>query len=198
MKKQFLSIAIVAATALAANSSFAQDTPEWNYVEGSIESLSVDDSDDIKPLGFGLSASYLITDNIFVDGSYSRLSDDVGDVDVDLTTFDLNIGYRYGLTSSTDVYGSLGYLSADIEARSPFGRSGEDDDGLAYKVGLRSKLNEQFEVDASVSHERLGDFSDNLLALSGHYYINEQFAIGTSIKTNGDDEQLALSVRYAF
>ena len=198
MKKQLASICILATATLTSISTHAEEAPEWNYVEGSIEMLSLDGAGSLDPLGFGLSGSYLVTDNIFVDGSYNRLSDDAGGVDWDLTTLDLNIGYRYGVTKSTDVYASLGYLSFDVDTRSRFGSGGGNDDGYAVKIGTRSRLTDQFEVDLYAYQERFDDYSDNKFGLSGHYYLNDEFAIGAAIETDGDNEQTSLSVRYMF
>ncbi|MFQ3248949.1 porin family protein [Glaciecola sp.] len=198
MKKQLTSLAILASASLASVSLQAAESPEWNYAEASIESLSIEDSGALDPYGFGLSASYLLSDNIFIDGSYNRLQDDVADIDWDLTQFDLNIGYRFGVTNTTDVYASIGYLSLDVEVDSRFGSGGGNDDGQSFKVGTRSRLTDQFEIDIFAAHESYSDFSDNQFGLSGHYYLNDNFAIGAAIKTNGDDEQTSLSIRYAF
>jgi hypothetical protein len=172
----------------------AAESPDWNFVEGSIERLDIDDTDEITPLGFGLKGSYLLTDNIFIDGQYSFLTDDVDGVDFDLTNLDLNIGYRFGLTRTTDIYGSIGRRSIDVEVDN----FDADDDGTVYKVGTRARLTNDIEVDASFAHERFGDFSDNRLSLSGHYYLNEQLALGAGVSSNDDGEQLSLSVRYSF
>ena len=198
MKKQLASIFILASASLASSSLLAEESPQWSYFEGSIESVSLDDAGSLKPFGFGLSASHLLSDNIFIDGSYIRLHDDVGGQDWDITNLDLNIGYRHGVSETTDLYASVGYLSLDVELHSSFGNADSNDDGKSFKVGTRSRLTEQFEVDLFAAHEKYSDFSDNQFGISGHYYINDQLAIGAGVKTNGDDQQTSLSIRYAF
>jgi hypothetical protein len=160
-------------------------------------SLSIDNANGFDPLGLGITASYLLTDNIFVDGKYSRLSDDPADVDVDVTLFDVNLGYRYGISDITDLYGSLGFVNLNIEASSGVNSAEADDDGLQIKIGARSRLTDQFEIDTHIVRRQIGD-DRTQLGLSGHYYVNEQLALGVGIVGDGDGKQYSLSARYAF
>lgn len=198
MKKQLASILILSTAVLTTATAWAAKSPNWNYVQGSIISVSIDDDAYLKPTGIGLSASLLLNENIFIDGTYARLSDQDEGFDFDFTTLDLNIGYRHGVTKNTDVYASVGYLSFDVDVSSRFGSDGGSNDGLSAKIGTRSKLTDQFEVDVFLAHENFDEGSDNSLGLSAHYHFNKQFAIGAGIVSNGDDDQKSLSFRYSF
>ncbi|MDT0584343.1 porin family protein, partial [Brumicola blandensis] len=193
MKTTLASLLLITAT-ISSPAVLAAESPDWNFVEGSLEKFDIDDTDELAPFGFGLKGSYLLTDNIFIDGKYRFLTDDVDGSDFDITNFDINIGYRYGITRTTDIYGSIGRRSINVEVND----FEADDDGTVYKVGTRARLSDEIEVDASLAHERFGDFSDNTLSLSGHYYLNEQLALGAGVSTNDDGEQLSVSVRYSF
>lgn len=195
--KTKLAAIILLSSGLSSTAVFAETAPEWNFVQGSVESLSIDSANGFDPLGLGITVSYLLTDNIFVDGKYSRLSDDPADVDVDVTLFDVNLGYRYGISDSTDLYGSLGFVNLNIEASRGVNSAEVDDDGLQIKIGARSRLTDQFEIDTHIVRRQIGD-DRTQLGLSGHYYVNEQLALGVGILGDGDGKQYSLSARYAF
>jgi opacity protein-like surface antigen len=195
--KTKLAAIILLGSALSSTAVFAETAPEWNFLQGSVESLSIDNANGFDPLGVGITASYLLTDNIFVDTKYSRLSDDPADVDVDVTMFYINLGYRYGMSDITDLYGSIGFANVNVEASSNGNSAEDDDDGLQIKIGARSRLTDQFEIDTHIVRQQIGD-KNTQLGFSGHYYINEQLALGVGVLGDSDGKQYSFSARYAF
>lgn len=194
MKIKFITLATVA---LFSTASLAQ-APTWNLIEASYGQADIDGLDELSPSGFAIGGSSLLGENVFIRGSYSLLTDDISGVDIDLDQASVGLGYRYGLTETTDVYTSLSYQYVELSARG-FGASESlDDNGYGLTVGLRSRITEQLELDGAIAYVDIGDESETGLGVSGHYYFNQNVALGLTYSSTADVSVYGISLRYAF
>jgi hypothetical protein len=74
-----------------------------------------------------------------------------------------------------------------------------DDDGLAVGGGIRSRVAESIELDASL---KLVDFdesgSDTGYSFGGRYYFNDTMAVGASADFNDNADTLRVGFRWEF
>lgn len=193
MKTKLATLVILSAV-MSSPTVLAAESPDWNYAEVSIERIDFENGPGLDPVGLGIKGSYLLTESVFVSGDYSRASDDVFGEDVDVTRMNLNIGYRYGINDTVDVYGALGYRSFDLDADDFGGK----DDGPTYTIGSRARLTDKIEVEGFITHERIDEGSTTFLGLGANYYITDKFAVGLAISDNNSIDQYSLTARYSF
>ena len=151
------------------------------------------DDTDLEPDGFGLSGSVLVTENIFLMADYNVLSDDIAGIDLDLDTISAGVGYRYGVSPTTDLFASISYEYADASA---LGIS-ESDNGYSLAVGARSMLTDAFELGGSISYVDIEE-DDTTFTIEGRYYFTDNFAAGVSYGVAEDADLYTVSLRYAF
>ncbi|BDX05850.1 outer membrane beta-barrel protein [Planctobacterium marinum] len=188
MKKSLLGLSIAL---LFSGSAFAK-SPDWNLVELSYVKAEIDDTD-FEPDGFALSGSALITENIFLLADYNALSEDVFGVDIDLDTISAGVGYRYGISATTDFFATLSYEYVDASA---LGES-ESDNGYGITVGARSMLTDAFELGGSIAYIDVEE-DDTTFTIDGRYYFTDNFAAGLSYGVADDADFYSVSLRYAF
>jgi opacity protein-like surface antigen len=194
MKIKFITLATAA---LFSTASLAQ-SPTWNLIEAGYGQADIDGLDELSPSGFAIGGSSLLGENVFIQGSYSLLSDDISGVDIDLDQASVGLGYRYGLTETTDVYASASYEYIELSA-SGFGASESlDDSGYGLTVGLRSRITEQLELNGAIGYVDIGDESETALGVSGHYYFTQNVALGLTYSSTADVSIYGISLRYAF
>jgi hypothetical protein len=192
MKKQLITLTIAT---LFSTASFAQASPTWNLIEGGYGTADIDDLDELSPNGFVVLGSALVGENVFVQGSYSILSDEFSGVDIDVDQASVGLGYRYGLTETTDAYASVSYEYVELSAS---GIASEDDNGYGLTVGLRSRITEQLELNGSIGYVDIADESETALGVSAHYYFTQNVALGVSYSSTADFNVYGVSLRYAF
>ncbi|MFT5675424.1 MAG: opacity protein-like surface antigen [Paraglaciecola sp.] len=185
-------------TALSASFSTLAASPNWDFVELGYASVDIDDISEVSPAGISLGASKLLGENIFLVGSYSKLSDDYQGVDLDLDQSSLGVGYRYGVTDSTDLYAVVSYEYLKAKASSGGSSVDEDDSGAGLTAGVRSRLSSSFEVDASIAYIDIGDDSETTFGVGVNYYFTEHFAAGVSYTSSDALNTIGASLRYAF
>lgn len=191
---------ILAIAVLAASASTAAiaKSPDWDLVQVGYAQTDIDGFDEFSPAGFTLSGSTLVSENIFVLANYSLLSDDVLGVDLDLTQASIGFGYRHEMTASTDVYGSIAYEYVEADASLGGMSESADDDGYSLKVGVKSMLTENFEIDANLGYIGSDGEGDATFSVAGNYYFTQNVAVGLSYYLTDNLDTLGVSVRYAF
>ena len=76
----------------------------------------------------------------------------------DLTTLRGGVGYRFQLNFTTDIVGQLGYESLDLDFGSFAGENFDaDDQGLSGLLGIRTILQDRFELHAHGRYSDVGD-----------------------------------------
>lgn len=162
-------------------SGFSYTFVEANYVmyepDGSNESLD----------GFEFKASLEIILNIFLQGSYSVLSDDS-----DLDLYRIGAGWHLPIGETLDLYGILSFASAELD-----GVTDVDEDGLAANVGARFWLTDKFELNGEVEWLDL-DESDMGVGAGVRWYLMERISLGLGVETLDSDETYTVGARFSF
>lgn len=198
MNKYIITSALLATSLLTANVTLAETAPNWNLVQVSYASLEIDEADKLDFTGFNLSGSKLINKNVFVLASYTGLSDSYEDVDLDVNTYAIGVGYRYGLNNTTDIYGGVSFQGAEFKA-SGHGKSDSiDDTGYGLAVGIRSMVTDQVELSAAIDYVSIDSESDTAFSAAAFYNINDQFSVGAGFSTSSDASGYNLTARYSF
>ncbi len=166
--KAILRFSLLTAATLASVHTLAA-SPKWDFVELDYVQVDIDDVSSYEPSGFAITGSKLLTENLFLVGSYTTTSDDLQGVDLDSDAFNVELGYKVEMMDSTDWFISAGLINADIEA-SGFGMSDSDDDtGYSVSTGIRSMLTDSFELAGGIAYVDILDDSETTLGVSGHF-----------------------------
>jgi len=131
----FKKLAIAAALALAASSSFAA-APTGYYGGLDVGSTKIDNFNDSKA-GFGGFLGYGFNRFVAVELGYRQLGSwNIGGVDVTARQAHVSVVGAYPLAPQFDIYGRLGYNSLRAEATYGGFKYGDDTNGVMYGVGL--------------------------------------------------------------
>ena len=189
MKRTVLFGAVLAA--LAAPSVVLAD---MNYTNLEVNYLDVEAGEGftINGDGFEIGGSWELSEQFHLFGSWQDQSFDFG---IDGRTFEFGGGYAHAFSDKLDFVGTLSYVDAEL--------SDDDDtvsdDGLALGGGIRSRLGDSFEVDASLKYVDFDESgSDTGLSLGGRYYFNDTMALGASLDSNDNFDTLRLGFRWEF
>ena len=186
--------------ALAATAAFVPflahaDGISWSYLEAGYVNTDIDRFDEDVD-GFALRGSYELTDEVFVFAGYTDQSTSVAGRDLDVQSWNLGLGYAWPLGEALDLYGKLGYVSAEADLE---GFGDADDDGYSLAVGLRGRAVEQLELEGAVSYVDLSDSGDDTtLDLGARWYFTPQFAFGVEGSFGDDANAYGLGVRWSF
>lgn len=172
--------------------------PKWNLIEVDYNMLDVEDSSSFDPQGLSLFGSFLLNDNVFIAGSFSRTSDDFEEVDFDFDQTSIAVGYRYGYSATTDFYGAVSYEDVEVKGSSRFGTASVDDDGFGLTAGVRSMLTPKFELGASLTYLNLDSDNDTSFSIDAYYYFSEQVAAHFGFQTADLVDGYSVGIRYAF
>lgn len=196
MKKVLLGLALLSSVGIA-NADVA---PNWNYVALSYQSAGIEGEDlegeDLE--GFGFSGSTLMGEDVFVIGAYSSVSTEIEiyreDVDLNLKSMVVGVGYRYGATEDLDVFGVISYQSAEVEASYEDSSGSVESNGNGLEIGIKSLLTPQLELTASVAYvATINDESETALSVSATYHLDEHFGIAAGYGQTEDVDTLSLS-----
>jgi len=198
MNKNIITSVLLATSLLTANVALAETAPGWDLVQISYASLEIDEADELDFTGFNLSGSKLINENVFVLASYTALSDSYEGVDLNVDTYAIGVGYRYGLNNTTDIYGSVSFQGAELKASGNGESDSIDDTGYGLAVGIRSMVTDQVELSAAISYVSIDSESDTAFSAAAFYNINDQFSVGAGFSTSSDASGYNLTARYSF
>src|SRR5690554_5627022 len=193
--KRILSIGVVVAATGYAGSTLANDL-SYDYLQiGYITS----DADGIDVDGAALGGSAKLNDNVFVTAGYSReRSDRVAGVRAEGDTYNLGLGYRYGLNQQTDLVVGASWVRGEIKLNSSFGSASASDNGYLLNAGLRHLLTPQLELGAVVGYSDIFDDDDTSLGLSALYHATQSLSIGLGYSVASDVDGWAVGVRLNF
>lgn len=172
--------------------------PVYDYASVGYSQADVDNSDGFQPAGFKIFASKTISDSFFLNGTFSRLSDDVEAFDLDFDEASLGFGYRYGLTRSTDVYGTLSYEYVKLTAKVGSRSESIDDNGYGLTAGVRTMLTRSFELRGAVKFIDVDEGSDTGVSVAADYFFTDQLAIGAEASIGDDVNTYGVNLRYNF
>ncbi|WP_187424887.1 porin family protein [Marinomonas sp. IMCC 4694] len=195
MKKLVLASALL----LSMGTIQAAESVRWDSASLSYQSVDLDGD---KLTGFGISGTKLVSDNVFIAGSYASVSDDIdvfgSKVDVDFNTLSIGLGYRHAISSTTDFFGIVSYQDMEIEASFQGNSEGESENGYGLQAGIRSLVTENIELSGSLSYVDIADESETGFNVSAMYHFTEQFSAGVGYGKSDDVDSISLSATIFF
>jgi hypothetical protein len=160
--------------------------------------------------GFSIDASMEFPSNVIGFASYTDMGWDVSGLgDLDATRLSVGVGYKWSLNDSVDLVTGAMYDRVELDAGGP----SLDGDGVALKLGLRSRLNDRLELgttltwsDAAIEIAPDTDLKPGFnLSASARYYFTPNFAGGIDVSKGSvasvyvlDQTTWGLSLRYDF
>lgn len=187
MSKKLIGIALMAGLPLTA---VAQGL-SYNYAD--VRYATADDWSGLDPDGVTGEVSGQISDELFLRGGISMLSDSPVDVD----TFSGELGLRHAIDRDVDLQGTIGVLHAEAD-----GPGGSDDDtGFLATGGVRAMLTPEVELEGTLIYEENdildAAYDDGIDArFGGLYHFTPRLALGANYRV--DNELLTLGGRYDF
>ena len=190
MKKLFTIVLLLSMTSAFADAK----GPSWNYLELSYLEADVD-VDDFSPSGYGIGASTLVTENVFLFLSYADASESVFGSDIDISSTAIGVGYRFAVNDTTDFALGAGY--ADAEAcLGAFGCA--DDNGYIVRAIFATRIANNIELAFGADHVDIGDESSTGTSVSASYFFTDQFSLGLGWGTDDDVDTLSLNAKFHF
>ena len=169
-------------------------SPSWNYVELGYVKADIDGAGDFDPDGFGVKGVKLLNENVYLTGTYSRISDDAYGFDIDIDMASMGLGYRYGLNATTDIFGEVTYEYVELSE----GSVDEDENGYGLAVGVRSMVTNNIELSGAIRYIDIDDEDDTEFEVGANYYFTPNFALGASYALADDVDFLSVVARYSF
>lgn len=194
--KKTLSIGICMAIATAyAGNTFANDL-SYDYVQLSYVAT---DADGLDVDGASLDGSLKLNDNVFVVAGFGHdRSDRIAGARAELDSYNLGLGYRYGLNQLTDLVASASWVRGKIELNSGFGSFSDSDNGFALDVGLRHLLTPQVELNGAVRYTDIFDADDTALNLGALFHATHNLSVGVGYSVASDADGWGVGIRLNF
>ena len=184
MKKKYLGLMLAS---LAAFSIHANDI---SYSHIDLTYNSYDNAD-----GYTIGGSFEFADNVYAIGELSNITLD--NINIDYAGLQIGVGYNYEIAPSTELVGEISFLNLDIDGG---GGISIDDSGYILAFGLRKMLMPNIEFHAKLEYVDIFESSETDFAIGGMYYFENQFALGASYESNGNNDLdgFVLRGRYMF
>jgi len=185
MKRNLMTLALLAALPLAANAGELN----YNYVEAGYSPFNSNNSLDAD--GLTVNGSYAITENIHAFGGYSKFNFDHTPVDLD--TWNIGLGYNYGLSTKTDLLVRAAYEKAYLD------HGFANPDGWYGETGVRSLITNNVEGWALVGYENTeNDHGDYYGKVGLQVKLSNSWGLVGEVKFSGGDEQYFIGPRFSF
>lgn len=164
----------------------------YNFLDAGYVRVDIDDfSEDAD--GFLLRGSFEVTENIFLFGGYRDLGADVGGFDIDVSDFNLGVGYAWPVGNASSLYGKLSYVSAEADS---FGVS-VDDTGYGLALGLRSRPTTNVELEGYVDYVDLSDLGDETsFGAAARFFVTPQFALAAEVLFGDESTSYGAGLRW--
>jgi len=187
-----LSFAFVAAPAHADGLDYSY--AEVGYISADIAGIDGD--------GFGVGASFAVSDAVFAKVSYSSIeSEDLnigfGWGTVTISGFAIGAGWHTPVSESADFVIGLGYSSGELESSIPGISGALDTDATSLTAGLRGLVTERVELFGNLSYIDADGGSDTTWDVGGLVHLGT-VSVGLSYTDDEDVEQLVVGLRFGF
>ena len=188
MKKLFTitSLAFLTSAAFAAEAGKSETGVDYNELSASYVSMdSTSGSTTTTFTGYGLAATYLLTENFFVLGSYTS-------VEKSTTTISYtsgSVGYRLPMAANTDAVATIGYSYMDL------GTTHEDT--YPMSLGVRAAVTPDVDLGADLIYVQADDTQSGFGA-SIKYKINSNLFVRGDYKSLTDSSQYTIGVGMKF
>lgn len=177
MKRSLIALALAAALPVAAQASDL----DYSYLQAGYSSADVEG---INFDGWAIKGSLAFGESFYGVAGYEKGSKS----GVDLEQTRVGLGYRYGLSDRTDLFGEASYLHEKVP--------GFGDNGWGVAGGVRTMLGQNFEATAKLTYADVNDFGAGWGAgVGGVYHFTKTWGAyasydyadrdGTDLKTWG-------------
>lgn len=183
MKKLFAitSLALLTSTAFAAEAGKSETGVDYNELSASYVSMEAKST---TFTGYGIAATYLLTENFFVLGSYTSVEKSP----TTIATTSGSVGYRLPMAANTDAVATIGYMYVD--------KGATHEDHYPMSLGVRAAVTPDVDLGADLLYVQADDTQSGFGAsikykinsnmfIRGHYRSlthSSQYAIGVGIK----------------
>lgn len=206
MKQIILMIGLVICSGVA----HSAQGPEWNQLEVAYQSAEPDHhlgrvifgDDETRYSGIKLTLSRLISDHVFVLGSFNFNQTDeplnAGDLQFDFSGTSLGAGFRQPLSERTDffVQGSVETIVSDLSFLNDDINRGFY--GYKFSGGFRTLITDAFEVNGSLGYITLDSESARTLSFNADYHLTSKVALGVGFSQEGYADIASIGVTVAF
>jgi len=189
MKKLFAitSLALLTSTAFAAEAGKSETGVDYNELSASYVSMDLTSGSTTTTLtGYGLAATYLLTENFFVLGSYTS-------VEKSPTTIAMtsgSVGYRLPMAANTDAVATIGYSYTTITNQA-------HQDSYPMTLGVRAAVTPDVDLGANLIYVEQSDAQSGFGA-SIKYKINSNLFVRGDYRSLTDSSQYSIGVGMKF
>lgn len=206
-------LALALSLAVASTTAFAAEGAGYTYLEAGYAQQDLDlaaadagySIADPKLAGGFVRGSGALSDNVHVFGGYRQGSDDldldlggqkIGSVDIDLTQYELGLGYHHELSERLDWTAELSYLRTNVDAEDEDVSDGGD---VRASLGLRGDLASNFEGWAKLNYTD-GDLYDAEVSatLGAQLKFNSMWGLVGEADLGSHNRQYSVGVRVNF
>ncbi|MEE4380433.1 MAG: outer membrane beta-barrel protein [Pseudomonadales bacterium] len=175
---------------LAAQPALA-DGPNWTWIDAAYQQVDFDDVDEEADV-LNLDGSWAATELVHVFAGYRNGEVDTRFGDIDVDELELGIGVNPQLTETVDLYGRIGWATAEID----FGGFDDvDDDGFTLAAGLRAMVLPRWELNGGMRYVDIGD-DDTELTLGTVYNFTPRFAVTGDVAFADEATTWGIGVRF--
>lgn len=184
MKKLFAitSLAFLTSTAFAAEAGKSETGVDYNELSASYVSMEAKST---TFTGYGIAATYLLTENFFVLGSYTSVEKSP----TTIATTSGSVGYRLPMAANTDAVATIGYMYVD--------KGATHEDHYPMSLGVRAAVTPDVDLGADLLYVQADDTQSGFGA-SIKYKINSNMFIRGDYKSLTDSSQYAIGVGIKF
>lgn len=182
------------------------DGPSYNYAQVQYRTiLSADDffGFEVDGSDFDARLSFEASEYLFVRGGYSKGTLEINEVNLDASSYAVELGFHNALSSSTDFVATIGFAGSEKKWPSfvytgvTFASGSTSEEGALASIGLRSTLSKDFELYGAVTYVDLDD-NQTTVSAGALYNFNETFAIGLGASRSDEVTLAGLGVRLYF
>ena len=174
----------------------------YQYIEAASINSKADKLDDESLTGFGLQASFEMTNNVYLKVLYAKSDADISaqqNFNVDSKSYYLGVGYFESLNTDTDWYTEL---AVDKLKATFIGDEGNDFDDTIYSysatIGLRHQLFTDAEIEGSLKHLYNQNGSEFSARVGAYYSVFDYVDVGVNYEFGTEIDTLAASIRVEF
>lgn len=170
----------------------------YSYVELSYADVDFDDIS-IGSQRYRFAGSFLVIPNAFVTGGYTfERSDSFGfggaNDSLDVTTLNLGVGYRFGLSDTVDFKAEVAALRQEFQ----FDDLKDDDTGFQLGLGLRAVAGPRLELAGKASYVDIFEDYETIVGVSGLYHVSRIFTVSLDLESASQWQSYGLSGRLNF
>jgi len=176
------SLAFLTSAAMAAEAGKSETGVDYNELAAGYSSMEMNSK---TYTGYGISATYLLTENFFVLGSYGSVEKSP----ITIASTSGSVGYRLPMATNTDAVATIGYSYVDL------GTTHEDT--YPMSLGVRAAVTPDVDLGANLIYVEQKDAQSGFGA-SIKYKINSNLFVRGDYRSLTDSSQYSVGVGIKF